>query len=242
MTIQEMRQRKRELGYSNEVLSALSGVPLGTIMKIFGGATKSPRRATIEALEKVLRPEADRQGSFFQECCFRKELIDGVFYHLPLPSVSHQLIVGELFLQLKACEKKHNGKCRVILSPFDVWLDQDRRTIVQPDLLVVCDPEKLKEKNCSGAPDLVIEVLSPSSRSHDCVLKLNTYKNAGVREYWIVDPEHCQVITYSFSGEGSSSFETFRFTDIIPVHILEGGCTVDMNAVLHLCRELENYE
>ena len=285
MTIQEMKQRKKELGYSNEQLSALSGVPLGTIMKIFGGATKAPRRSTIEALEQILSPvHPERTGKhrrydssdpasagadmvretpaqygaiyrmdqgnvdpkliqrphrlytvedyYALPDDIRTELIDGVFYDMASPSVTHQLVIGELHLQFKACEKKHAGKCRVILSPCDVQLNQDDYTIVQPDLLVVCDLGKIKGRNCYGAPDLAVEILSPSSRSHDCVLTLNKYKNSGVREYWIVDPEHRQVITYVFDGPDGPSFETWQFTDIIPIHISGGDCAVDMNEVL----------
>ncbi len=268
MTIQEMKQRKRELGYSNEQLSALSGVPLGTIMKIFGGATRAPRRATIEALERVLsadgpRSESVREHTFVYDHMtrmtqdevdpgllqkphrlytiddyyalpndIRTELIDGVFYDMGSPSVTHQLIIGELHLQLKSCEKQHNRRCRVILSPCDVQLDQDRYTMVQPDLLVVCDPEKIKGRNCFGAPDLVMEVLSPASRSHDCVLKLNKYQSSGIREYWIIDPDHRQVITYVFDDPAHPSFRTWLFTDHIPIHISGGDCEVDMNEVL----------
>ena len=295
MTIQDMRQRKKELGYSNEQLSALSGVPLGTIMKIFGGATKSPRRSTIEALERVLSPgssgqdnkpypnsrgndydffgkyhsDSDPAPDLFREtfavygeaarmdqghvnprmienqprpytvddyCALpediRTELIDGVFYDMSSPSVTHQLVIGELYLQFKACERKHKGKCRVILSPCDVQLNKDKYTMVQPDLMVVCDLEKIKGRNCFGAPDLIVEVLSPSSRSHDCVLKLNKYRKSGIREYWIADPEHRQVITYLFDDPARPACEIYSFTDIIPIHISGGECTIDMRDVL----------
>ena len=292
MTIQEMKKRKQELGYTNEELSSLTGIPLGTIMKIFGGATKSPRRSTIEALEKILLPgagsinhrktpdythtsydepprhNADSSDNILRETAsgygnivrmkqndvnpvwidkpnivytvddyyalpddIRTELIDGVFYDMASPSVMHQLVLGELYMQFKACEKKHNGSCRVILSPCDVQLDCDRYTIVQPDLLVVCDGTKIKGRNCLGAPDLCVEVLSPTSRSHDCVLKLNKYKRSGVREYWIIDPEHRKVITYWFDGLGST-FETFTFTDLIPIRLSDNECTVNMKDVL----------
>ena len=293
MTIQEMKQRKKELGYSNEQLSALSGVPLGTVMKIFGGSTKAPRRATIEALEQVLLPDSRLENNasrsrrqthdpafsetYYSECApgflhesspsygyalrmdqgnvnpyridtphrlyttddyyalpddIRTELIDGIFYDMSSPSLTHQLVIGELYLQFKACEKKHGGKCRVVLSPCDVQLDKDRYTMVQPDLLVVCDQEKLTEHNCYGAPDLCVEILSPSSRSHDCILKLNKYKNSGVREYWIVDPEHRKVITYDFEDPARPTFETYTFTDEIPIRISGGTCTVNMKDVL----------
>ena len=274
MTISEMKQRKQELGYSNEQVAALSGVPLGTVMKIFSGATKSPRRATLLALEKLFSPYRssspftpgilrDPHGpstiaepsyvygseaqSFFSgsgERLFtvddyyalpddiRTELIDGVFYDMSSPSVTHQIIIGELFLQFKACEKKHAGRCRVILSPCDVQLDRDQYTMVQPDLLVVCDMEMIKGRNCFGAPDLVVEILSPSSVRHDCVRKLRKYKNAGVREYWIADPKCRQIMVYLFHKDGrESTLQIYSFSDKVPIGISEGACTVDFQEV-----------
>ena len=282
MTIQEMVERKRELGFTNEQISALSGVPLGTVMKIFGGATKNPRRETRLALERALTQNTsgyysdlfhssqDRgypKGAMLRESSFayashesgkediseslaghtvddyyampddqRMELIDGVFYDMGAPRVIHQIVIGELYLQLKLCEKAHGGECRVLLSPCDVQLDCDQSTMVQPDLLVVCDRSRIREKVCWGAPDLVIEVLSPSSRSHDCVLKLRKYKNAGVREYWIVDPEHLLVIVYEFEPE--ERIRIYTFDDTVPVGISGGKCSVDFAEIRKEVKDL----
>ena len=109
-------------------------------------------------------------------------------------------------------------------------------TMVQPDILAVCDRSRILEKVCWGTPDLVIEVLSPSSRSHDCILKLRKYKNAGVREYWIVDPEHLMVIVYEFLPE--EKIRIYTFDDIVPVGISDGKCSVDFSEILREIKDL----
>jgi Uma2 family endonuclease len=121
----------------------------------------------------------------------RYELIDGVAFAMAAPNTEHQLIVsnlnGEFYNFLKG------KKCKVIPAPFDVRLfyeeDESDDTVVQPDLVVVCDPEKLGKEGCNGAPDLVIEVLSPSNSAIEMHRKLDLYQDAGVREYWVIDPE-----------------------------------------------------
>ena len=283
MTIKEIKQRKQELGYSNAQLAALSGVPLGTVMKVLSGATKSPRRETLLALEKALSPyryptsdnvsilretpfvygtspkreplpaefsaskETDSAPvkSGRQTACrlytvddyyalpddIRTELIDGVFYNMSSPSVTHQLIIGEMHVQFKECERKHKGRCRVILSPCDVQLDKDAYTMLQPDILVVCDMEKIKGRNCYGAPDLTVEVLSPSNSSHDCILKLRKYKSAGVREYWIADPANRHVLVYRFDEPDNTHIDIYSFEDTIPVGISNGECSIDFKTI-----------
>ena len=255
MTLEEMKARKRELGYSNEQLSHLSGVPLGTIIKIFGGATSAPRRATIIALEKVLTPRttytvpeplscmvnepaaayAAKEKPFTLEDYYllpenaRGELIDGVIYDMSAPTWNHQAIITEITMQLYTCQKAHNSPCRVAMAPVDVQLDKDQYTILQPDILVLCDLQKIQDGICVGAPDMTIEIISSTSRSHDMVLKLNKYKTAGVREYWIVDPENKKVLVYLFGDK--NLFMTYDFSDRVPVGISDGKCEIDFNEV-----------
>ncbi len=272
MTITEMIQRKQELGYTNEQISKLSGVPLGTVMKIFGGVTKSPRHDTVVALEKVLkknisydleqrntedayiresaaayaaaaRPVNDlrtarypRQGSYTIEDYYalpddrRVELIDGVFYDMASPSAEHQIILGELYLLFRMCVTSHASGCRVMLSPFDVQLDRDEHTMVQPDLLVICDGEKLTNRNLCGAPDLVVEILSPSSYFNDVERKLKKYQAAGVREYWIVNPDTLSVFVYHFE-QNETRFHYHTFEEQVPVLISGGKCVIDFSVI-----------
>ena len=110
------------------------------------------------------------------------------------PAVIHQKILGELHLLFRECTDAHEGECEVYLAPCDVRLDMDNKTMVQPDLLVICKEYDLGAKRFEGAPDLALEILSPSTRSKDMLLKLYKYQNAGVKEYWIVDPDHETVL------------------------------------------------
>lgn len=260
MTVQELKNRKKELGYSNGEVSRLSGVPLGTVIKVFSGATKTPRSRTLQALETALAPQneqkyssnashplmvretAGQYGNTAEQAVrhtiedyyrlpddVRCELIDGVFYDLAAPSYNHQFILVELAGQFRECQKNHPGECRVVFAPCDVQLDRDIYTMVQPDLMVICDREKIRESVCYGAPDLTLEIMSPSSRGHDSVRKLNKYRSAGVREYWLVDPENRTVIVYSF--EDGDHFQIYSFADRIPVGISGGTCEIDFAEV-----------
>jgi Uma2 family endonuclease len=156
----------------------------------------------------------------------RWELIDGVPYAMAGASTAHQRILTELTRQFANFLK---GKpCEAFAAPFDVRLNADTNddTVVQPDLLVICDKSKLDDRGCKGAPDLVIEVLSPSTASHDRFLKFNKYQRAGVREYWIVDPDSRTVQAHVL--ENGRYFTTVYFeADTAPVHILD-GCTISL--------------
>jgi len=137
----------------------------------------------------------------------RYELIDGVAYLMaPAPTLPHQDIAGRVYAQLIA--KLGDGPCRAYIAPVDVRIpkgdeaNEQIDTVVQPDVLVVCDPAKLSERGVRGAPDFVVEVLSPSTASHDHVLKRLVYERAGVREYWLVHPADRMVTIYRLeSGE-----------------------------------------
>ena len=163
----------------------------------------------------------------------RRELIDGKFYVMEAPSVKHQVILGELFVLFRECAELHDHKCRVLFSPCDVQLDRDMYTMVQPDLFIVCDREEDLDRCVHGAPDLAVEIMSPSSRSRDSVLKLNKYMRAGVREYWLVDPQNETVLVYlrDENGNGEGRYHTYSFKDRIPVAISDGMCEVDFSVV-----------
>ena len=160
----------------------------------------------------------------------RYELIDGVVYMMSAPSQAHQETIGELFRQLANFLK---GKpCKVFLSPFDVCLNakgDDDDTVVQPDILVVCNMSKLDGKRCNGAPDMAIEVLSPSSKRHDTLLKFNKYMQTGVREYWIVNPI-AKTVRVCLLNDGKYDMQDYSATDTIPVHVLN-GFLIDMREV-----------
>jgi Uma2 family endonuclease len=160
----------------------------------------------------------------------RYELINGTPYMMsPAPSLAHQSIIGELHLQLANFLK---GKpCKVFMAPCDVRLNAHDRddSVVQPDLLVVCDMSKLDGKACVGAPDMVVEVLSPSSVRHDKLTKYNLYQQAGIREYWIVETES-KMVQVCILKNKEYVVKAYDHTDVVPVHVLE-GCHIDLSEV-----------
>ena len=130
----------------------------------------------------------------------RAEVFDGQIHYMASPSQDYQTISTELTTILNSYIKRSKGACRVFHAPFDVKLSDRPLTIVQPDLMIVCDRNKLDGKRCNGAPDFVIEIVSPGSPSDDYIRKLYYYKNAGVREYWIVDSRRKNVTVNYFEG------------------------------------------
>lgn len=165
----------------------------------------------------------------------RVELIDGIVYRINSPGRKHQWIGGELFAQLHDYLK--NKTCEVYYAPYEVRLfakkgDSPRNvdTMVEPDLIVVCDPDKLDDNCCFGAPDLIIEILSPSTRQHDRLTKLNLYQRAGVREYWIVDPEEKTVIVMTLEDGEHYAPTAYSASAVVPVGVLE-DCRIDLKPV-----------
>lgn len=150
----------------------------------------------------------------------RAELIDGKFYNMAPPSRIHQKLVSGLHFTLRKYIEDHHGTCEVYPAPFAVNLDADDRDWVEPDLSVICDPDKLTDRGCSGAPDLVFEVVSPSSRKLDYGLKNVIYAQAGVQEYWVVDPAKEKVVVYCYEHDSDPCL--YSFDSDIPIGIYEG--------------------
>ncbi len=150
----------------------------------------------------------------------RAELIDGQFYDMAAPSRIHQRILNFLNTEINIYIRSKDGSCEVYPAPFAVKLFNDRKTVVEPDISVICDPNKLTDQGCTGAPDWIIEIVSPSTSSHDYVRKLNLYMDAGVKEYWIVDPAKKSVYVYHLE---ETKFETtaYTFHDKIKVNLYD---------------------
>lgn len=159
----------------------------------------------------------------------RAELIDGQFFEMWAPSLGHQAVSLELCVQLRNFIRKQKGDCSVFAAPADVQLDRDDRTIVQPDVMVVCDKKKLGKKRVAGAPDFIAEILSPSTREKDMFLKLMKYKKAGVREYWMIDLDKGRVITYAFEADDIPVIHGMN--EMIPVKIFGGELAVDFSEI-----------
>ena len=143
----------------------------------------------------------------------RAELIDGRIYNMALPSRMHQEISGGLYYKIRNYIDSKHGECKVYSAPFAVFLNGDSRNYVEPDISVICSKDKLDEKGCNGAPDWIIEVVSPGSTKTDYFIKLFQYRTAGVREYWIVNPMKQTIQTYSFQGIEDSN--QYFFTDTV---------------------------
>ena len=319
MTIQEMREKKIELGYTNEKLSELTKVPYSTIQKIFAGKTIAPRRSTILALEKALQVEKTFQKTLqkeenagqariepdpeaptvstatvssaavqaetastaavptgaggsakpgtvysahrglpdgmvreqasaygtaeavhkytiydyfhFPDDRQRCEVIDGIIYDMTSPTLHHQWVLTQLGREFSNYIDEHNGDCRAFVAPLDVTPDPaDIYTIVQPDVMIICDRSLLEGKYCEGAPDLVVEILSPSTRRKDLTIKTAKYASAGVREYWIVDIDAERVLVYDF-GHGDR-IGIYGFDTEVPVGIWDGQCKVNFRRIM----------
>ncbi len=150
----------------------------------------------------------------------RAELIDGRMYMMAPPSRTHQKISSKLHQAIANYIDGKKGKCEVYAAPFAVFLMKDKAHYLEPDISVICDPSKLDEKGCHGAPDWVIEITSPSNPQMDYGIKLFQYRTAGVREYWIVNPLKKTVSVYDFENNALSN--QYIFDDDVPVCIYEG--------------------
>ena len=162
----------------------------------------------------------------------RAELIDGKFYDMAPPSRIHQRLVSKLTSIIDQYISDHHGPCQVYPAPFAVNLDADDKDWVEPDVSVICDPNKLTDRGCSGAPDLIFEIVSPSSRKMDYNRKNTLYSDSGVREYWIVDPAKERVTVYHYEDDAAPVI--YPFGQDIPVGIYP-GLTIKINDLL------ENY-
>ncbi len=165
----------------------------------------------------------------------RYELYDGVPVALASPSNAHQIVSGELFRQI--ANYLVGKRCKVYSAPFDVRLFEEKddapanvSVVVQPDLSVICDASKTDGHGCKGAPDMVVEVTSPSTQRRDRLTKFNLYQRAGVREYWIVDLDSCIVSVYVLEDGAYHAAATYGAGSSVPVGVLE-DCTIDLSTV-----------
>lgn len=142
----------------------------------------------------------------------RAELIDGKIYDMAPPNRMHQELAGELYRIISNYIHSNKGACKIYPAPFAVFLNADNKTYVEPDLSIICDPNKLSDADCVGAPDWIIEIVSPSSKRMDYLIKLFKYRTAGVGEYWIVDRAKNRILTYDFKTE---DINEYSFTDIV---------------------------
>ena len=185
-----------------------------------------------------------RQGSYTLEDYLalpdeqRVELIDGVFYDMSAPTIPHQLIGGAVYTRIADFLSKKKAPCVPLIAPTDVQLDKDNKTILQPDVMVVCNRDLFTTARLVGAPDFVIEVLSPSTRNKDILIKTRKYRNAGVKEYWMVDLRHEQVTKMFFSPpseeepEGDILTRVYPFEEPVPISIFQDKLSINFREIV----------
>lgn len=281
MNLEQLKYFKEKNGYTFAQLAELSGVPQGTIQKIFNGETRTPRNKTLRALEFIMKNEQQdnmpegrkdseeeplgytygrefdssdlvcepsavykaKPGGYTLDDYYaipdnrRVELIDGVIYDMAAPSMIHQYIITKVVAALDGWISSKNGDCIVLPSPLDVQIDCDDRSMLEPDLVVVCDPSKRTRRCIMGAPDLVVEILSPSSARMDTKIKLAKYATAGVREYWLIDPDRERVCVYWTPVEDIAA--VYGPQDDVPVGIFGGEFCVPMSRIFEQIRLME---
>jgi len=149
----------------------------------------------------------------------RAELIDGQMYMMAPPSTMHQKLSGEIFTDIKSYIRSNKGACQVFAAPFAVFINDDDDKYLEPDISVICNKDKIDDSGCHGAPDWIVEIVSPSSKRMDYYTKLALYRAAGVREYWIVDPLRKTILVYDMEHDDGPIL--YSFTDKIKVNIYE---------------------
>lgn len=148
----------------------------------------------------------------------RAELVDGKIYMMAAPGRIHQRLVSRLNQKIANYIDSKNGDCEVYPAPFAVFLHADDELYLEPDISVICDKSKLDDRGCNGAPDWIIEIVSPGNPGYDYIRKLNLYMNSDVREYWIVDPDKEKIMAYNFD---KVTLEEYTFKDIVKAGIFE---------------------
>lgn len=170
----------------------------------------------------------------------RTELIDGVLYDMAAPAHVHQVLISELNVALRSCIEKAGKDCYAFMAPSDVWLDRTDKTVLQPDLYVLCDYSMLEKDGYTlGAPPFVAEILSPSTASRDRGLKLSKYLSAGVKEYWIIDPRKHRVLVYHLdTGDDALDPSVYSFEEEVPIGMSEGQCSVNFRHISEVIEKL----
>ena len=148
----------------------------------------------------------------------RAELIDGQIYYMAPLGIRHQNLLFSISRVIADYIDQKGGSCEVDIAPFAVFLNENDKNYVEPDISVICDTSKLNDRGCNGAPDWIIEIVSPASRKMDYFTKLFKYRTAGVREYWIVDPLKNLILIYNFD---TSDSEQYIFADTVKAGIYE---------------------
>jgi len=170
----------------------------------------------------------------------RAELIDGVIYDMASPSPLHQMIAGMVYARILAFIEKNKGDCIPFIAPADVQLDCDDRTMVQPDVFILCKQDRLRRFGICGAPDFVLEILSGATRKKDMTVKLTKYMEAGVKEYWVIDPDRRLLIVYIGEEEGIPRL--YPLQGDIGMNLFDGRLRIDLDEINDLINRFGSLE
>lgn len=165
----------------------------------------------------------------------RVELIDGVFYDMSAPGFVHQHLIGSVYKMLAEFFDGRSGPCMPMFAPLDVNLDCDDKTMVQPDVVILCDRSKIRKWGVYGAPDFCMEILSESTRRKDCVKKLQKYIDAGVKEYWILDPFQKKILTYCWKDDYAAHM--YPLEGSLGMELYDGELQIDLGGLAELIVE-----
>lgn len=260
--------------YSPEELARLSGVSVSVIKKALDGDEKALSLAELGDIKEALGLTNDTSGVREALPVYkgkrytvedyralpddeRYELIDGELIRMDAPSVNHQVALSALYFRIALYIEQNKGPCEVYFAPCDVQLDMDQFTMLQPDLFIICDEDKYTKRCIYGAPDFVLEILSPSTEKKDLNLKLRKYRLAGVKEYWAVDIEKRLVYVFRFKQNDEAiqvrakekrfgvtlleeDEEPVIYTgkDVIPVGIYNGELKIDMGEIFAKLKDI----
>ena len=250
MTAKEMKRIMEEKGYTYDSLSEMTGIPAKTLQEIFSGKAPMPGYDVWVKVEQAFEDSLcvaesiaysaiprKKQGEYTIEDYRawpqeeRVELIDGDIIIMDAPRPLHQKIAGEIHRQIANFIMDNEGDCQPLIAPFDVQLDMDEKTMVQPDVGILCKKDKYKRWGIYGAPDFLLEVISPSSRYKDYIRKLHKYHKAGVREYWIIDPYKEKVLVYFFEEGDASGATIYGVNQPVPVNIYGGRLVIEFKHI-----------
>lgn len=166
----------------------------------------------------------------------RYELIDGNLIKMETPTVIHQMILSEILSQVGTFIYERKENCLPLISPLDVQLDKDDKTMLQPDLIIVCDQSIVKKACVFGAPDFILEVLSLSTMRKDIIVKSMKYSNAGVKEYWMIDPNSKKIYTWDFTR---SVYETHTLEGMLGLSLINNECLIDLSSLKNIIESFD---
>ena len=237
MTIEEMKKAKETLGYSYEKIADLAQMTPEGVRRIFHGKVKKPRLSTMEALEAVLRPyNVEAYWRFMAERY--GEMLDGVWYDKFVPTTVHQMLVGEVYMQIRRRLEEESMEAVAFFSPISVSLHGDLYTMTEPDVVVLRDGARLKDWGILGAPDFVFEVIATAVQKKKAILKLEHYTRVGVKEYWEFDLPRKELTVY-YLEENAAPVQC-PLSGVLPLRIFGESVAVNLDTLAGILTRFES--